>query len=80
MSYWFSNPCALFGSFNINPFLDSDPNEKYNSLSRLIIVFTIGFAIFSGDNYLLTLGIGILSFLASLLIYLNTANDVIFAD
>jgi hypothetical protein len=78
MGYWFSNPCALFGSFNIIPFLDSDPNENYNSLSRLIIVFTVVFAIFSGNDYLLILGIGILSFLASLIIYLNTANDVIF--
>ena len=78
MGYWFSNSCALFDSFNIFPFLDSDPNEKYNSLSRLIIVFTLGFAIFSGNDYLLTLGVGILSLLASLVIYLNTANDVIF--
>jgi hypothetical protein len=78
MGYWFSNPCALFSSFNIIPFLDSDPNESYNSLSRLIIVFTIVFAIFSGNDYLLILGIGTLSFLVSLMIYLVTANDVIF--
>ncbi len=78
MGYWFSNPCALFSSFNIIPFLDSDPNESYNSLSRLIIVFTVVFAIFSGNYYLLILGIGTLSFLVSLMIYLVTANDVIF--
>jgi hypothetical protein len=78
MGYWYSNPCSLFSSFNIIPFLDSDPNENYNSLSRLIIVITIGFAIFSKDDYLLVLGIGIISFLFSLVIYLSTANDQIF--
>ena len=75
MGYWYSNPCALFNSFNIIPFLDSTPNESYNSLSRLIIVFTIIFAIFSDDKYFLILGIGIVSFILSLIIYLNTAND-----
>jgi hypothetical protein len=77
MGYWFSNPCALFNSFNIIPFLDSDPNESYNSLTRLIILFTIIFAIFSGDNYFLIIGIGITSILLSLIIYLSTANDKI---
>jgi hypothetical protein len=77
MGYWYSNPSSLFSSFNIIPFLDSDANENYNSLSRLIILFTIIFAIFSGDNYLLVLGIGTTSFLASLIIYLITANDEI---
>jgi hypothetical protein len=77
MGYWYSNPCSLFSSFNIIPFLDSDPNESYNSLSRLIIVFTAIVAIYSGDNYLFILGIGTISFLASLIIYLITANDEI---
>ena len=77
MGYWFSNPCALFSSFNIIPFLDSNPNESYNSLSRLIIVFTIIFAIFSENNYLLILGIGATSFLVSIVIYFITANDEI---
>jgi len=77
MGYWFSNPCALFNSFNIIPFLDSDPNESYNSLTRLIILFTIIFAIFSGDNYFLIIGIGITSVLISLIIYFSTANDKI---
>jgi hypothetical protein len=77
MGYWYSNPCALFSSFNIIPFLDSNPNESYNSLSRLIIVFTIIFAIFSGNNYLLILGIGATSFLVSIVIYFITANDEI---
>lgn len=77
MGYWYSNPCYLFSSFNIIPFLDSDPNESYNSLSRLIIVFTAIFAIYSGDDYLFVLGMGTISFLASIIIYLNTANDKI---
>jgi hypothetical protein len=78
MSYWFSNPAALFSSFNIIPFLDSDPNERYNSLTRLIILFTIIFAIINGDNYILVLSIGMFSLLASLVIYFITANDRIF--
>ena len=39
-TYWLSNFCSLF-SFNINPFYGKDRNERYNALTRLIILVTI---------------------------------------
>ena len=40
-TYWISDPCSLFNSNNINPFVSDDKNFKFNSLTRLIIVVTL---------------------------------------
>jgi hypothetical protein len=72
-SYWLSNYCALFSSFNIIPFTGDNKNYQYNSLTRLIILMTL-------LGYLYTLDInviysGIISLLISIVFYFVTFNS-----
>jgi len=72
-SYWLSNYCALFSSFNIIPFTGDNKNYQYNSLTRLIILMTL-------LGYLYTLEInviysGVISLLISIVFYFVTFNS-----
>jgi len=72
-SYWLSNYCSLFSSFNIIPFTGDNKNYQYNSLTRLIILMTL-------LGYLYTLEInviysGIISLLISIIFYFVTFNS-----
>ena len=72
-SYWLSNYCSLFSSFNIIPFIGDNKNYQYNSLTRLIILMTL-------LGYLYTLEInviysGITSLLISVIFYFVTFNS-----
>ena len=71
-SYWLSNYCSLFSSFNIIPFIGADKNYQYNSLTRLIILGTL-------LGYLYTQEIsviysGIISVLITVVLYFLTFN------
>jgi len=72
-SYWISDICVLFNSFEINPFRGTDRNFKYNALTRLIILTTIlGCVFFKNVN---EIGItGAISLLISVLIYFVSFN------
>ena len=76
-SYWYSNPCILFSSFNIFPFSGESQNENYNSLTRLIIFITLITAILSGDYYIQVIALGITSIFMSDFIYVNTHSDYV---
>ena len=71
-TYWLSNFCLLF-SFNINPFQGSDRNERYNALTRLIILVTIIAYILTRDQNVLIAGT--ISVIITVLIYLFTFNS-----
>ena len=72
-SYWISDICILFNSFEINPFSGTDRNFRYNALTRLIILTTVLSAIFF-DNFK-EIGItGLISLLISVLIYFISFN------
>jgi hypothetical protein len=72
-SYWISDICILFNSFEINPFVGPDKNFKYNALTRLIILITLISAIFF-DNYK-DIGLaGLISLMLSVIIYFVTFN------
>lgn len=74
-TYWLSDFCSLFNSSNINPFIGEDKNYKFNSLTRLIIVVTVVFAIlFNSNANEILLGGGISIFL-SIIIYMLTYNS-----
>lgn len=74
-TYWLSDFCALFNSLNINPFTGDSRNFRFNSLTRLIIVVTIIFAvIFNQSSNEIFLGGGISIFL-SVIIYMLTYNS-----
>tara|TARA_Y100000361_G_scaffold144674_1_gene152957 strand:- start:4758 stop:5306 length:549 start_codon:yes stop_codon:yes gene_type:complete len=78
-SYWFTDLCAIFNSFSINPFYGRDKNQQYNSLTRLIIVATIVAAINYPNDYATILSTGMFSILLSVCIYfitLNSSNSV----
>ena len=71
-TYWLSNFCSLF-SFNINPFQGGDRNERYNALTRLIILVTIiAYIVTQDQNVLLA---GVISVIITVLIYLFTFNS-----
>jgi hypothetical protein len=72
-SYWISDICVLFNSFEINPFKGPDRNFKYNALTRLIIVVTLISAIFF-NNYKEIGLTGVISILVSVLIYFVSFN------
>jgi len=74
-SYWLSNICSLTNSVNINPFSDGDKNFRFNSLTRLIILVTIGAYIFSGKNKTEILMGGVISIFLSIIIYMITYNS-----
>jgi len=72
-SYWISDICILFNSFEINPFSGTDRNFRYNALTRLIILTTILSAIFFGNFK--EIGItGLISLIISILIYFVSFN------
>jgi hypothetical protein len=74
-SYWFTDLCAIFNSFSINPFYGKDKNQQYNSLTRLIIVATIIAAINYPDDYKIIVSTGMFSILLSVCIYFLTLNS-----
>lgn len=72
-SYWISDICILFNSFEINPFSGTDRNFRYNALTRLIILTTVLSAIFFGNFK--EIGItGLISLIISVLIYFVSFN------
>tara|TARA_B100000902_G_scaffold398643_1_gene466195 strand:- start:5372 stop:5926 length:555 start_codon:yes stop_codon:yes gene_type:complete len=78
-SYWFTDLCAIFNSFSINPFYGRDKNQQYNSLTRLIILSTIIAAFNYPKDYAVILSAGLFSILLSVCIYfitLNSSNSV----
>ncbi len=77
VNYWYSDPCILFSSLNIFPFLGESQNDNYNSLTRLIILITIIATIFSGDYYLQVIALGISSIFLSVIIYDATHSDAV---
>ena len=71
-SYWLSNFCSLFSSFNIIPFTGNDKNYQYNSLTRLIILVTILAYIYTEDvNVIFS---GLVSLTLSVVFYFVTFN------
>tara|TARA_B110001450_G_scaffold98240_1_gene93190 strand:+ start:5250 stop:5756 length:507 start_codon:yes stop_codon:yes gene_type:complete len=72
-SYWLSNFCALFSSFNIIPYTGNDKNYQYNSLTRLIILVTILGYIYTEDiNIIFS---GIISLILTVVFYFVTFNS-----
>jgi len=71
-TYWLSNFCSLF-AFNINPLQGSDRNERYNALTRLIILVTAVAYILTRDQNVLIAGV--ISVIITVLIYLFTFNS-----
>ena len=74
-SYWFSDFCALFNSFSINPLAGSDKNFQYNSLTRLIIVLSLVGSLIYQDDYIGILVTGVFSVILSVAIYFLTLNS-----
>jgi hypothetical protein len=72
-SYWISDICILFNSFEINPFSGKDKNFRYNALTRLIILTTVLSAIFF-NNFNEIVITGGISLLISVLIYFVSFN------
>jgi len=72
-SYWISDICVLFNSFEINPFSGTDRNFRYNALTRLIILTTVLSAIFF-DNFKEIGMTGLISLLISVIIYFVSFN------
>ena len=74
-TYWFSDFCSLFNSLNINPFVGTDKNFQFNSLTRLIIFMTFLCAIlFQDSRNQIFLG-GAISIFLSVIIYMLTYNS-----
>ena len=70
-TYWLSDVCSLFSSFNLSPF-SGDKNERYNALTRLIIILTlIAFLVTQDENALIA---GMISLILSVIIYIFTYN------
>jgi hypothetical protein len=74
-SYWFSDPCALFNSFSINPLSGTDKNFQYNSLTRLIIISTLVAMYAYPDQINSIAGSGLFSVMVSVCIYFLTLNS-----
>ena len=72
-SYWLSDICVLFHSFDVNPFSGPDKNFRYNALTRLIILVTAVSTIFF-SNYKEILLAGISSLTLSVVIYFLSFN------
>jgi hypothetical protein len=72
-SYWISDICILFNSFEINPFRGTDRNFRYNALTRLIILTTVLSAILFG-NFKEVGVTGLISLIISVLIYFVSFN------
>ena len=74
-TYWISDPCSLFNSNNINPFVSDDKNFKFNSLTRLIIVVTLFSSLLFSSMNTEILVAGVISLTLSVVIYLLTYNS-----
>lgn len=74
-TYWLSDFCSLFDSFDINPFSGDDKNQKYNSLTRLIILVTLISAFIFNDEQINILIAGVVSIILSVIIYMFTKNS-----
>jgi hypothetical protein len=72
-TYWISDICILFNSFEINPFVGKDKNFRYNALTRLIILTTVLSAIFL-NNFNEIIITGAISLLISVLVYFVSFN------
>jgi hypothetical protein len=72
-SYWLSDICVLFHSFEVNPFRGPDKNFRYNALTRLIILVTAVSTLFF-NNYKEILLAGISSLTLSVVIYFLSFN------
>tara|TARA_B100000287_G_scaffold332346_1_gene317324 strand:- start:419 stop:991 length:573 start_codon:yes stop_codon:yes gene_type:complete len=74
-TYWLSDFCSLFNSSNINPFSGDDKNFKFNSLTRLIIVVIVVFAILFNSHANEIFLAGCISLFLSVIIYMLTYNS-----
>jgi len=74
-TYWLSDFCSLSNSSNINPFLGYDKNFKFNSLTRLIIVVTVLFALILNSHANEIFLAGGISLFLSVIIYMLTYNS-----
>lgn len=73
-TYWLSDFCSLFNSYNINPFIGDNKNFKFNSLTRLIIFVTLLFALLNSKNSNQILTAGVISIFLSIIFYMFTYN------
>lgn len=71
-TFWLTDYCALFSSYNIMPFYGDDKNFKYNSLTRLIILVTIASYLYYNDVNVLYGGL--ISIFLTVAIYYYTLN------
>tara|TARA_Y100001958_G_C21247959_1_gene580006 strand:+ start:1985 stop:2626 length:642 start_codon:yes stop_codon:yes gene_type:complete len=74
-TYWLSDFCSLFMSFDINPFSKEPKNERYNALTRLIILVTLISALIFHKHQNNILLAGLASVVISLVLYLLTSNS-----
>lgn len=74
-TYWISDVCSLFNSMNLNPFTSGDKNEKFNSLTRLIIIITLVSSLLFGSMSTEIIVAGLVSITSSVVIYLLTYNS-----
>jgi hypothetical protein len=59
-TFWLQSPSSLFDDFTIIPNVHMDEDERFNSLTRLILLLTIILYFFSYKHWLLFLIIGII--------------------
>lgn len=74
-TYWISDICALFTSFDINPLNSDDKNSNFNALTRLIILLTVLFCFMNKENYDNIILAGGISIILTILIYFSTYNN-----
>ena len=78
-TYWISNTCALFNSYNLFPF-GNDINENFNALARLIIFATlVAIFVFEKESEMIMLIGGSSIFLSVILYFIMNRRSVISA-
>lgn len=76
-TYWISNVCALFNSYNLFPF-GNDINENFNALARLIIFATlVSLFVFEKESEMVILIGGSSIFLSIILYFIINRLSVI---
>lgn len=76
-TYWISNICALFNSYNIFPY-GNDVNENFNALARLIIfITTLSLFVFENNSENVILVGGSLLFLSIILYFVFNRLSVV---
>ena len=76
-TYWISNVCALFNSYNLFPF-GNDINENFNALTRLIIFATlVALFVFEKESEMVMLIGGSSIFLSVILYFIMNRRSVI---